>query len=165
VLIRLLGDRSRTLRRTILAAFPVGATAYVMLGRASGPEQAALAYFCAAIASGAVWVMSGTLIQREVDPRYLGRVFSVEFGTMTLVISVMGWLAGVSMDLTPMRPADVATLSGALLIVPFLVWGAYLAAVRRSREAAEAEAHGTIPPHVGAAPEAFEAAPGSDDDD
>lgn len=165
LLIRLFGDRSRTLRRLILGAFPLAGAAYVGLGRASTPELAAVAYFTAAIASGAVWVMSGTLIQREVDPRFLGRVFSVEFGLMTLVISVMGWLAGVAMDLTPMRPSDVATTSGVLLIVPFLVWGTYLSAARRAREIAEAESRGTMPPHVGAAPEAFEMAPVTDDDE
>jgi len=161
-LIKIFGDSSRILRRLILAAFPVGGVAYVLLGRVTSPEQAALAYFAAAIASGGVWVMSGTLIQREVDPHFLGRVFSVEFGVMTLIISVMGWLAGVAMDLASMRPADVATASGVLLIVPFLVWGAYLSAARRSREAARAERTGTMPPHVGAAPEAFEASPAGD---
>jgi MFS family permease len=163
VLIRLFGDRSRTMRRIILVAFPAGGAAYMLLGRAGSPFTAALCYFAAAIASGSVWVLSGTLLQREGDPRYLGRIFSVEFGLMTLVISVMGWMAGVALDVTSMTPQDVATVSGALLLVPFLVWGGYLSAARRARDAAS-ERRGAMPPHVGAAPEAFEAAPGGEDD-
>ncbi|MBZ0267427.1 hypothetical protein K8I85_04680, partial [bacterium] len=164
LLIRLFGDRSRTMRRIILVAFPAGGVAYLLLGQAESPAAAAACYFAAAIASGSVWVLSGTLLQREGDPRYLGRIFSVEFGTMTLVISVMGWLAGVALDVTSMTPQDVATASGVLLLIPFLVWGGYLLAVRRAQDAGTA-ARGAMPPHVGASPEAFEAAPGGEDEE
>jgi hypothetical protein len=162
ILIRIFGDSSRTLRRLILMAFPVGAAAYVLLAGATSPVYAAAAYFLAAIAAGAVWVMSGTLVQRQADHRFLGRVSSVEFGTMTLVISIVGWAAGVALDETSFRPADVARLSGAMLLVPFLLWGSFLVAVR-SRALAERETD-AVPPSVGPSPEAFDVAPGTEED-
>lgn len=162
VIIRVLGDRSRTLRRVILIAFPTGTAAYFLLAWSQAPWQAALAYFLAAIAAGSVWVMSGTLIQRQADHRFLGRISSVEFGMMTLVISIVGWLAGSALDGTSLLPADVARISGAMLLVPFLVWGTFLAAVR-SRDLAEPES-APVPPAVGPSPEAFDAGSGAEDE-
>ncbi len=164
-LIRLFGDASRTMRRILLFAYPAAAVSYIGLGRAPSLELAALAYFAAAISSGANWVMSGTLIQREVDRRFLGRVFSVEFGTMTLVISATGWLAGTAIDTMGIGPRRVGTLSGLALLVPFLFWAGFLLSERR-RAAAEREIHGTAPPRPGVSPEAFDAThPAEEDED
>ncbi|HMB68879.1 MAG TPA: MFS transporter, partial [bacterium] len=155
LLIRVFGDASRTLRRMILVAFPVAALAYVGLSWSGSPLQAALAFFVAAIAAGGNWVLSGTLLQRHADRRFLGRVSSVEFGTMTLVISAVGWATGVALDETSMGPPDVARISAALLVVPFVVWGVFLLTVRR-RGLAERAADPVAPP-VGPSPDAFEA--------
>jgi len=158
LLIRIFGDSSRTLRRLILAMFPLAALAYIALDFAPSLPAAAAAFFTAAIASGAVWVMSGTLLQREGDKRYLGRIFSVEFGVMTLVVSATSWTAGTLLDTTAFRPGQVAMASGALLFVPFVVWGGYLLFERRLLRAT-AEGHGAAHPGPGVAPEVFDASP------
>lgn len=155
LLIRLFGDSSRTLRRCILALFPLAGLAYGSLAAAGSLEAAAALYFTAAIANGGIWVMSGTLLQREGDKRFLGRIFAAEFGTMTLVVSVLSWTAGVAMDARWLTVPGVAAASGALLLVPFVVWGRHLLRERgRIREG-----HGVVPPAPGIAPEAFEATP------
>ncbi len=164
VLIRIFGDSSRTMRRLLVGAYPIALFAYFGLALAPGIAVAALAYFVAAIASGANWVMSGTLIQREVDRRYLGRVFSVEFGTMTLVISLAGWVAGATIDVTEAGPRAVVAASALALIVPFLFWGGHLLSERR-RIAEESEASGIVTPMPGVAPEAFDATHPSEEDE
>ncbi len=158
VLIRVFGDSSRTLRRVILGAFPVAGVAYMLLGRAQSVEAAAASFFVAAIASGAIWVMSGTLLQRQGDPRFLGRIFSVEFGTMTLVVSATAWAAGVGLDATPLGPPEIATISGALLFAPFLLWGGVMVAERRRHDERLRDTP-VAPPPLGVAPDVFEAAP------
>ncbi len=162
VLIRIFGERSRTMRHVILGAFPVAGLAYVLLGQASSLSAAALWFFVAAIASGAIWVMSGTLLQREGDPRFLGRIFSVEFGTMTLVVSATAWAAGLGLDVSPLGPSEIATISGCLLFVPFFVWGGFLMS-RRRRQTASFDEEGVVHPPLGVAPEVFEAAPDEKD--
>jgi len=156
-LIRLFGESSGTMRVVILGAFPVAGLAYLALARVSSLVEAAAAFFVAAVASGATWVMSGTLLQREGDPRFLGRVFSVEFGAMTLVVSATAGAAGAALDLTPLGPSGVATISGALLFVPFAIWGSFLFVARRRRDERR-EAPFAAPP-LGVAPDVFEAAP------
>ncbi len=164
LLIRIFGDSSRTMRRLLIAAYPLALVAYLGLSRAESIGIAALAYFVAAIASGANWVMSGTLIQRDVDRRYLGRVFSVEFGTMTLVIAVMGWLAGTAIDTPDIGPRTVAALSGWALLVPFVFWSTHLLIVRRRLAAGEGDEHGHMPPLPGVSTEAFDATHPSEED-
>lgn len=164
VLIRVFGESSRTMRRVILGAFPVAGVAYILLGRAGSLEAAAVAFFVAAIASGAIWVMSGTLLQRHGDPRFLGRIFSVEFGTMTLVVSATAWAAGVGIDATPLGPAEIAAISGVLLFVPFFLWGSVLVFERRRQEEERGREEGVAPPPLGVAPEVFEAAPEAEEE-
>jgi hypothetical protein len=162
LLIRIFGDSSRTLRRCMLALFPLAGLAYGSLAAARSLEAAAALYFLAAIANGGIWVMSGTLLQREGDKRFLGRIFSAEFGTMTLVVSAFSWTAGVAMDARWLGVPGVAAVSGTLLLVPFLLWGGHL--LRERGRVRDAAAHGVVPPAPGITPEAFEASPGVEDD-
>jgi MFS family permease len=163
LLIRVFGDASRTLRRCILFLFPLAGLAYGLLTVAPGMGAVAAIYFVAAIANGGIWVMSGTLLQREGDKRFLGRIFSVEFGVMTLVVSAFSWTAGVSLDAGWLTERGVAGVSAALLAIPFVLWGAHL--LRERGRLRDAAAHGVLSPPPGITPEAFEAAPPADDED
>jgi hypothetical protein len=153
-LIRVFGDRSRTLRRLVLCAFPVAAVSYLGLAQAGSAWTAAAAYFAAAVASGANWVLSTTLLQREADPRFLGRVFAVEFGLMTLAFSAVAWLTGTALDEWAVSPASLSRMAAVALAVPFLFWGSHLLVERRRGAAEGAAAPRAISP--GAVPEVFE---------
>jgi MFS family permease len=161
VLVRIFGEGSRTLRRLVLGMFPLGALAYLGLAEAPSPALAAVAYFVAAIASGGNWVMSTTLLQRETDARFLGRVFSVEFGLMTLGFSGVAWAGGWALDVAGLTPSQVSRLSSAALVIPFLFWGGHLLRERRRGTPPEGPSVSTLPPS--ASPDVFEeAAEGQD---
>lgn len=133
-LIRLFGDDSRTLRRLVLAGFPVAGLSYWFLGDAPTPLLACVCYFTAAIASGANWVNSTTLLQRDGDPTVLGRVFAVEFGLVTLIFALVAWVGGSALDLWGWSSAVIAKVSGAMLVIPFSLWLVHLLVERRRNE-------------------------------
>lgn len=134
LLLRIFGDESRTLRRLVLFGFPVAGLSYWFLGDAPTPFLACVCYFTAAIASGANWVNSTTLLQRDGDPTMLGRVFAVEFGLVTLMFSLVAWVGGSALDLWGWTPALVAKVSGSLLVIPFSLWLLHLVVERRRNE-------------------------------
>jgi len=140
---KLVGDLPRTLRRMILVGFLFSASGYVVMGFAPSIAMAALGLGIAAIGAGINWVFSGTLIQIYGEPAYHGRLFSLEFGMMTLVFSVMSWLGGVGLDHWDMSARDVATGSGLIMVLPILIGAGVMAAFRRERlrrQAIETEA-------------------------
>jgi MFS family permease len=116
-----LGDRPVTLRNTITGMFVVVAASYYGLSAADYYWQAAIAYFVAAIGTSAIWVFSGTLLQLEADPRYHGRVFALEFGVMTLVLSMSSLAAGGALDLG-LSIDTIAVILATLAIVGGLIW-------------------------------------------
>jgi MFS family permease len=124
-LLRLFGGESRALRRVLLGAFALIGASYAWLAGAASFEHAALAIFAGAIGNGAVWVMSSLLIQREGDRRFLGRIFSLEFGAMTLTFSASGWIAGSMIDAGAGTPRTIAW-SAAAMLLPIVLWGAVL---------------------------------------
>ncbi len=130
----LLGDRARTMRRAIIAAFALSGASYALLSLSQTYWQAVLAYFGAAVGSSTIWVFSGTLLQTESDAAYHGRVFSFEFGLNTLVLGASSYVAGAAID-RGYSFSDVALSFGSLSLIPLLVWTSVV--VVREREARE----------------------------
>ena len=115
------GTNVPRLRRTILAAFLMGAVGYLALGRAGSLLFAALALVLAHCGGSASWTASTTLLQQFTEDRFRGRVFSAEFAFTMLVLSVSSFTAGRLADL-PMDPRTLAMATGALMLVPALAW-------------------------------------------
>jgi hypothetical protein len=74
-----------------------------------------------------VWVSTTALLQLESDRRFHGRIFAIEFGLMTLSLSVSSFAAGSAVDLGAGIRTVTAVCAGATLIGP-VVWSL---AVRR----------------------------------
>ncbi len=91
-------DRPGIQRAVVVAGLAVLAVGYGVAALAAGYAQVVVGLTVAAVGSGAVWVFSGTLLQQEADPEFHGRVFAIEWGGMTLVASIMSWLAGIWVD-------------------------------------------------------------------
>jgi len=127
----LIGDTPRTLRRAILASFAMVGAAYLALSQVESLWQAALCYLGAAIGAGGIWVFSGTLLQMDADRAFHGRVFSLEFGVMTLAMAGSSWLTGESLDRGRVV-ADIATAAGWLALLAGAAWAIVLSVHRQS---------------------------------
>ena len=104
-----------------------GAAGYIVLGHAQNLAVACAGVTLAHSGSAMMWVYSTTLLQRQTEDRYRGRVFAAESAFMVLTMSLSSYYAGTLIDhAVPVR--SVATLTGLLMLVPALLWG--LAVVR-----------------------------------
>lgn len=120
-----LGDSVRTMRGIVWAGYLLGGASFASLAACDAYWQAALALFAAALAQGAIWVASGSLLQLEAERRFHGRVFSLEFGTNMLTISASSLAVGMALDAGVSLDAVTAGF-GALAVVPLCLWSAVL---------------------------------------
>jgi len=127
---RMTGDHPEVLRGCIAVALVVSGAAYVGLGFAPGFWVAGWAYLIGALGTGTVWVFASILGQIASDQEYRGRVFSMEFAGMTLMFSVISWVAGYLVDATAWTHEVVAYASGAALLLPAAGWLVLLALTR-----------------------------------
>lgn len=124
---RLTGDTPAVLRRCIPYGFLLTGLAYLGLSQASSFSLAALCYFVGTLGTGMIWVFAGILGQIASDRAYRGRIFSLEFGIMTLISSISSLIAGALIDHTGMSPADVAAGVGIVMVLPALLWWVLMA--------------------------------------
>jgi MFS family permease len=135
----ILGQHSRTLRRTIGPAFFVVGIFYVALAGAPSLPLAALCVLCAHFGGSLLWVFSTVLLQLEVPDRFRGRVFAVELALVTLVTSLSSYWTAYELDRVGRSPRLLAFVLGAMFCIPGLLW--YAIQPRwRDREAAAAPA-------------------------
>lgn len=119
---RLFGDGPRAMRRYVAPALGIICLSHLALSRTTSIGEAAVAYFGTAVGGGLIWVASGTLGQLAAANRYRGRVFSLEWGMMTLVLSAVAALAGWLVDHAAFTVRDVAMTSGLMILLPLMVW-------------------------------------------
>jgi len=97
--VRLLSvNEPAAMRRAVVGGFAIVGVSYLALSRVDAFWPAAACLFTAMLGNNTVWVFSGTLLQLEADRSYHGRVFAVEFGTMTLLMAGSSWGAGAAVD-------------------------------------------------------------------
>jgi predicted MFS family arabinose efflux permease len=115
------GDDVATMRRIIAASFVLGGASFAALAFCTAFWQACLAFFLAAIGQSAIWVYSGSLLQIEAEPRYHGRVFSLEFGVMTLILASSSFSVGTALD-HGIALRHVVSAFAALSLIPIALW-------------------------------------------
>ncbi|HYZ84197.1 MAG TPA: MFS transporter [Bryobacteraceae bacterium] len=118
---RIVPNHDAGYRTAILASFGMAAAGYLALGQASELWIAGLAVALAHSGASIAWVYSSTLLQTHTDDRFRGRVFSAEFAMSMLTLSVVSYSAGVLVD-EGVSIRMVATLTGAIVIVPAILW-------------------------------------------
>lgn len=128
---RIFGDEPSTMRKLVPVGFLVVASSYVALGQAQTIWQAAAAYFGGTIGGGMLWTFSSTLGQLDSDNAYRGRVFAIEFGALTLTMSVMAAISGAVVERAGWSVRDVARVSGLLVLAPAVLWTAVAVAHHR----------------------------------
>lgn len=119
---RIFGDSQPAMRRLIAPLFVVVTASYFGLSQAPNIWWAALCFLGTTVGGAGLWVFSGTLGQLQSDNAYRGRVFSVEFGVHTLVLSITATAAGSLVDRASWSVQNVAFASAALAVVPALLW-------------------------------------------
>ncbi len=123
---RVFGDAPSRMRRLMVAGLLLMGVSYVALGRVNRLPLAMLGYFTAAVGAGLVWVFTGTLAHLATDNDYRGRVFSLEWGGLTLMMSAAAWFAGAAVDRLRWPIEWVMYYSGGLMLLPALLWSVVL---------------------------------------
>jgi MFS family permease len=124
------GTDGARLRWTILASFGMIGAGYVALGAAGSLWMAVLTLIVAHCGGSAAWTASTTLMQKQTEDRFRGRVFSAEFAFSMLALSISSYAAGRVVD-WGIDVRTVAVATGVVMLVPI---GAWLVAGRAWRE-------------------------------
>jgi len=117
---KITGDKPHTLRMWLIWGSLVQGGGILLLGAAPTWGVAALAFFAGSIGSGLLWVYSSTLLQYALPDDVRGRVFSMEYGAMTLSAAAIATLSGWMVDQVGWSPFEVATLTGVLVLISTL---------------------------------------------
>jgi MFS family permease len=115
------GGIEKRMRWGILAGCFAAAAGYILLGHAPNLAVACASVTLAHSGGAMMWVYSTTLLQRQTEDRYRGRVFAAESAFMVLTMSLSSYYAGTLIDhAMPVR--SVATLTGLVMLIPALLW-------------------------------------------
>ncbi len=115
------GTNQARLRWTILASFAMAAVGYVALGIAGSMLFAVVALVVAHAGGSAAWTASSTLLQKQTDDRFRGRVFSAEFAFSMLLVSISSFAAGQAVD-HGIDVRTVAIATGVVMLIPIAAW-------------------------------------------
>jgi predicted MFS family arabinose efflux permease len=115
------GTHRARLRWTILAGFLMLGIGYIALGVASSLAMAVLTLVVAHAGSSACWTASSTLLQKQTDDRFRGRVFSAEFAFSMLALAISSFAAGRAVD-HGIDVRTVAIATGLLMLAPVAAW-------------------------------------------
>ncbi|HUJ14424.1 MAG TPA: MFS transporter [Thermoanaerobaculia bacterium] len=121
--VRMLSNRDETQYRLITASVLLFGLGYAVLGIAPTLLIGSLAIFLAHLGGGAQWQTSTYGLQRETPDFIRGRVFSADYGFVTLTMSISSLVAGVLSDSFGPTIATVATASITILWAVF--WGVW----------------------------------------
>ncbi|MGZ7041945.1 MAG: MFS transporter, partial [Thermoanaerobaculia bacterium] len=109
--------------RSISFAVLVFGLGYIGLALSGGLAMGAVAVFIAHLGGGAQWQTSTYGLQREVPDWIRGRVFSADYGFLTLTMSISALVTGIAADRFGPVAATVATAS--ICVVWAVTWGTW----------------------------------------
>jgi hypothetical protein len=98
-----------------------GGVGYLLLGASGSLLGACTAVIIAHSGGSTCWVFSTTLLQLQTEDRFRGRVFSAEFASHMLTLSVTTYAAGLLAD-QGTSVYTLATWTGLLILVPAILW-------------------------------------------
>jgi MFS family permease len=128
------GQRGSTMRLGILFGFLAIFAGYIALSLSPWIAVACLALVLAHGGGSTIWVFSTTLLQKNTEDRFRGRVFSADLGTNTLMVSLTSFLAGAFIDHgVPVR--QYALITGISLLIPACLWARAMRLWKKPAEA------------------------------
>jgi MFS family permease len=118
-----MGTDDRGLIRGIAVSFVAAAGCYAIFPLAPALWVAAVLVFGAHCGGGAQWALSTLGIQRSTPDAIRGRMFSLDYGLVTLTIAVSTLAAGLLADALP--PDTAVWAMAALILAAGLAWVAF----------------------------------------
>ncbi len=122
----------RSLFVAIGVAFAVFGVSYAMVPLAGSLWVAAAFVFAGHLGGGAQWTLSTYGLQRIVPDRIRGRVFSFDFGLITLTMALSILLSGWAADRFGVRP--VVAVVALVALVWAVVWSTLTMSIRRQKD-------------------------------
>jgi MFS family permease len=114
-------QRDSAMRIGILLGFLAICAGYLALSAAPSVWIACLAILLAHGGGSTIWVFSTTLLQKNTEDGFRGRVFSADLGLNMMMVSLTSYLAGTFIDRgVPVR--HYVMFTGISLLVPAVVW-------------------------------------------
>src|SRR5215469_13993869 len=115
------GQREASLRIAVLYGFLLGGIGYLLLGNAPNIWWAFAVIILAHCGTSTVWVFSTTLLHLNAESRFLARVFGADLAISMLLLALVTWIAGQSID-HGVSPRIVAMGTGAAMFLPAAIW-------------------------------------------
>ena len=132
VLVRFIfGESRKVLQISILAGYFLTAVFFFLLAESNSLWSASLSLGCATLFGSIIWVFSSTMIHQQAKEQFLGRVFSLDWALLTLIMGASNWCVGFAIDQMGMTPNEAARWIGVLLLLPGTLWGAFLLFIQR----------------------------------
>jgi MFS family permease len=135
------GSDPERLQRMIVPGYLLAGLFYVCLGLAPTLLAASLSVVVAHAGGSLLWVSSTVLLQLSVPDRFRGRVFAIEFASMTLVTAAASYATGWALDTLGWDPRTLALLIGSLFLVPVAAWSRILRHPGLRKDAASLARH------------------------
>ncbi|PIQ99709.1 MAG: MFS transporter [Nitrospinae bacterium CG11_big_fil_rev_8_21_14_0_20_45_15] len=123
---KIFGDSPKALQVCIGASFILGAVCYYLFALSANLWSASLALGLATLFGSIVWVYSTALIHLEAPNHYLGRIFSVELGLLTLIMGLSNWAVGIGIDQFAMSVSTTAMWIAGIIAIPGFLWGGFI---------------------------------------
>ena len=121
--VRAVARRVETQYRMIAFCVLLFGAGYTALGLSKTLTVGLIAIFFAHLGGGAAWQVSTFGLQREVADAIRGRVFSADYGFLTLTMSISALAAGIASDRFGPLVATVGTSAVCLLFA--VIWGGW----------------------------------------
>lgn len=116
-------DSIHQLRRLIVIGFLFSSLAWLFLGLAGSLLLVAVAMFVRGGGGSANWTYSSAILQKRVQDRYLGRVFSVDFAVFQLATVISTIAHGGIIDLMGTDHIGlIAFGTGVVSLIPLVAW-------------------------------------------
>ena len=119
---RLTGGVESRMWKSIGLSFFIIAAAYVAFSQAPNLWLAILCIFIGSMGGSNIWVMSTSLLQLNTSDLVRGRVFSLDFGLLMLMIAVSNYVVGQGLDSWGFTARQLAAALGGVMVIPGILW-------------------------------------------
>lgn len=124
-------NQTKSMGKAIGISLVLCGVLYVLFSKSPTLELAAFCVLVANLGTGAVWVVSTTMMQLSVPDSMMGRLSAIDLGGVTLTMAVSQFVCGVYAE--RMDPRTVGVWCGIVAIGTGLLWGSLWHFHRRRR--------------------------------